>query len=197
MTAWISALWESTAVWTLIGIAIGYLLTHFQDRRKARGTRESLGSLLYGDLTLMDPEAGIVGLEIPTARTLSLKALPQLLQPGIIDPQKDHALLMQLLTLADAVENVNEKVRTYNEAWASDRHPQVQALCREDLSMAFMDYRRAHALTKRQIEFGNLGRPLPFDQFPQLTPKQRFQEWRERQERIWRRRIQSIRGQNE
>src|SRR4051812_14390077 len=42
------------------------------------------------------------------------------------DSAKDTVLLMLLIRLSDAVENFSDKARTYNMAWASDRHPDSQ-----------------------------------------------------------------------
>lgn len=186
MHEWWSQLIESTAVWTIVGIVIGTLLTRLQASQDAKAIWRSLGGLLYGELVLMDPEGGLISDDPPTARRITLNALPQLLAPGVIDPQKEDDLLMQLIILADAVDRVNDKARTYNEAWAAaaDRHPDMQRRCREDLQMAFMDYRRAHALTMRQIQIGRLGKPLPLNEIPNLTPKQRFKDWRDRKVRI-------------
>lgn len=191
MSGWLEALIDSTGLWTLIGVVIGVVLTQFQERRKAKMVRRGLGGLLYGELLVMDLGERFIGDDPPTARQLSLNALPQLLAPGIIDPEKEDDLLMQLITLAAAVNRFNDKARTYNAAWASDQHPDMQRRCFQDLEMAALDYGKAHALTMRQIEIGRLGKPLPLNEEPRLSPRQRFRSWWERQIRLVKHRLKS------
>ena len=125
----------------------------------------------------------------PTARRLVFSALPQLLAPGVVDPKKDWDLLMLLIRLSDAVENFNDKARTYNTAWASAQHPDVQALCHHDLEMTFWDYRDAHEDMLAVI--GRLGDPLPLAEVRKLSFRQRLVEWYK-----WEARRQQLRTNN-
>jgi hypothetical protein len=119
---------------------------------------------------------------------LIYRVLPQLLTPGVLDPDDDNALLMLVIRLQDAVENFNDQARTYNMAWASDRHPQVVARLRQDLEWSYRDYSEAHEQLLYQIEeVRELGGPLNFELNLERRPWEELREWWRTEVRVWRR----------
>ena len=185
----IAELFMSNGFWAVVGALLGSLLgygfSRLQERQKTHDARDALGGLLYGELLTTPPET-LFGEEPPTARKLVFSALPQLLAPGVLDSRKDTALLMLLIQFNEAVENFNDKARTYNTAWASDQHPQTQRRIYLDLEPTFQDYKKAHEQLMHQIErVGELGGPLPIGELRKLSTKQRLIDWRDRRVRLW------------
>jgi hypothetical protein len=181
----ISNLIANNGFWVVVGTFLGYGVWRIQERQKAQAARRALGSLLHGELVTMTPGARPTGDDPPTARKLVFSALPQLLAPGVIHAQTEWPLLMLLIRFNVAVENFNDKARTYNTAWASDQHGNIQRLCHQDLELTFWDYREAHGQLLHQIEeVGELGGPLPLGELRQPSRRQRLIEWWHRQGRI-------------
>jgi hypothetical protein len=180
----------STGFWAVVGALLGALLGYvgllLHEWQRRRGDRKALGSLLYGELVTMTPGDAPAEGEPAIARLLVFITLPQLLTSGVLNPKDDAALLMLLLSLQAAVADFNERARTYNNAIATDRHPQDIARMRRELDGPFRDYKDAHQQLMHQIEeVGELGGPLLLGEVQWPSPPQRSREWLERQGRVW------------
>jgi hypothetical protein len=113
----------SLVIGALLSGMVGIGTTKLQDWLRLRATRRALGGVLDGELLIMCPEhpRGDPLRDDPrTARRITLKSLPQLLAPGVLDVRKDEDLFMELLRMQRFVEDFNERARTYDDAWANN-----------------------------------------------------------------------------
>jgi hypothetical protein len=166
-------------VGALLASLMGYLATLVHDAQKTKAVRRGLGTLLHAELVTMSPPDDPITHDPDQARRLVLRSLPQLLAPGVLDPDRDTFLMMELIFLASVVDDFNERARLYDEAYANGEPPQKMQLLYNALWMSTSDYRDAHRNVTKQL--WQLGPPMPLNKpYKDRTLRERFDFWRSR-----------------
>ncbi len=146
--------WASIFLGAFLGAVFGYYTNWWHDWRKARQARRALGSIFYGELITESPGSVPIIHSPPLPRyapLVRLNALSQLLAPGVIDPQKEDDLLMQLIHLAGAVQSFNDAARMFNDACLQGVSQERRQEYANLVQGTYWDYEKAHKWTMAMI----------------------------------------------
>lgn len=159
-------------VGALLAIFSGYATTVIQEVRHRKAVRQGLGSILHGELIFSSPSDDPISRDPDHAKRLSLRSIPQLLAPGILDPVRDEHLLMTLIQIDKVVDEFNERATLWDQAFAAGADEKKLQTLYNALQFSNWDYRDAHASMMAQL--WQLGPPIP------LTDEYKEPTWREK-----------------
>jgi len=134
----------------LAGI-VGYAFNRLQTKQAHDALREGWGAVFYDQVYTQGPRNDPIGTDPPTVRLLNYSAISHLLQPGVIDPQKDSALLNLLIFFDSVVQDYNYRAQIYNSAWATGVDRETLEKCKRDVYMSNMDYGENHSNVSNQL----------------------------------------------
>lgn len=203
---WLSNLVSSPGFGIFVGATLatagGMLVWWWQERHRKSSARRAFNTLVRWELLYNSPRDHPHNYDPPTARRITLNAIPWLLNSGVLDPQKDEDLIGELIFMLSVVQDFNEKARTFDGAWAAGEPQAKQQKLSNDLQGSNIDYYRAHHHVVSMI--GRLGKPPPdeeedVDALMRETPRKRALELLrklglvESQSTVWNRAHQAVR----
>lgn len=135
----------------LLAGVVGYVFVIYERKQNQRRTREGWGAILYDQIYTQGPSGDPIGTDPPTIMLLNYSALDHIFQPGVLDAQKESALLNLLVFFDSVVKNYNYKAQVYNSAWANGVERSILDKCRIDFYMSNMDYKEQHDNVRNQM----------------------------------------------
>jgi hypothetical protein len=152
---WIFRLFGHAGTQLVIGAflagLVGWGFTVLETRQSYKRAREGWGAILYDQMYSQGPPNDPIGSDPPTVRLVNYSALQHILQPGVLDPQKESALLSLLNFFDSVVQDYNYRAHTYNSAWASRADYSMLEKCRLDLYMSNMDFKEQYQNVMQQM----------------------------------------------
>jgi hypothetical protein len=150
-------------VGAFLATAGGMLALWWQEWHRKSSARNAFNTLVRWELLYNAPhEHGPHFYDPPTARRITLHAIPRLLDSGVLDPHKDEDLSGELTFMLAVVQSFNDRARTFDSAWGAGLpQPKLQKLS-NDLQMSYMDYREAHENVVAML--WRLGDPPPTEE---------------------------------
>ena len=162
-------------VGAFLATAGGMLTVWWQERHRKNSARKAFNTLVRWELLYNAPhENGPHYDDPPTARRITLHAIPRLLDSGVLDPRKDEDLIGELTFMLAVVQSFNDRARTFDSAWAAGLPEPKQQKLSNDLQATYMDYRQAHENVVAML--WHLGDPPPtqeeeFEALGRETPR--------------------------
>lgn len=187
-TNFISSAGFNLAVGGFLAFLGGVAATYVQEKRQRSATRIGLGKALYGELINSSPREDPLYYNPDCAMRLSLRSLPQVLAPGVLDPDKENDLFMQLISLAKIVDEFNERAALWDEAFAAGADDEKLDTLYHALISSNWDYQKAHAWTLRML--WRLGPPLGL--IEHYEDRNRWQTFRREWERYRSKKVRQV-----
>jgi hypothetical protein len=123
----------------------GYVATLIQESRHRKAVRQGLGTILHAELISETPRDDPIYRNPDQAMRISLRSVPHLLAPGILDPSRHQHLMMDLIFLASVVDQFNERAMLWDQAFAAGADDAKLQSLYNSLQSSNWDYRDIHA----------------------------------------------------
>jgi hypothetical protein len=160
----------------------GYVATLIQESRHRKAVRQGLGTILHAELISETPRDDPIYRNPDQAMRISLRSVPHLLAPGILDPSRHQHLMMDLIFLASVVDQFNERAMLWDQAFAAGADDAKLQSLYNSLQSSNWDYRDIHANVL--VQLWQLGPPMPLSNtYEQPGLRDKFERWRTRKVR--------------